>query len=319
MNTVHESLDRRHTDLLIAIRHVGHLGRAAASLSISPSAASHRLREAERRLGVELTVAAGRSFRLTPAGLHLAEVAEVAQSSLRSAEETARWLASAERPTVRMALDFYDTAPWFTGLVGIEERTSDVDIVRVAYDDVTDSVVRRRADVGVSVFPDDVRLGPDGVARLLADDELVGIVRDDHPAARRGALDPDDIRTAVYITAGDRPQHGFEHHRFFEPAGVRPHRLRKVESLALVLRLMRRYGGITVQPRIAVADADLTSLRVVPLMGESIGVRWSFALRPDPTDAELEICDLIRRLVLPAGPNGQKRRSSSGASPRSSS
>jgi LysR family transcriptional regulator, regulator for metE and metH len=294
MSALHESLDRRHTELLVAIRHAGHLGRAAESLSISASAASHRLREAERRLGVELTVADGRSLRLTPAAVHLAEVAEVAQASLRSAEGTARWMATAERPTVRIALDFYDTAPWYAGLVGIEGRSSDIDIVRVAYDDVVDSVLRRRADVGVSVFPADT--GP-GDGTVLAADQLVGIVRDDHVAARRGVLEPDDIRTEVYITAGDRPQHGFEHHRFFEPAGVRPHRLRKVESLVLVLRLMRTYGGITVQPRIAVADADLTSLRLVPLAGPPIDVVWSFALRPDPTDAELEICELIRTLV----------------------
>lgn len=315
MNSVHESLDRRHTDLLIAIRHAGHLGRAAASLSISPSAASHRLREAERRLGVDLTVADGRSLRLTSAGLHVAEVAEVARASLRSAEETARWMSSAARPTVRMALDFYDTAPWFAGLVGVEARSSDVDIVRVAYDDVVDSVLRRRADVGVSVAPVGTRLGPDRHA--LVDDDLVGIVPVDHPASRRGSLEPDDIRTAVYITAGDRPQHGFEHHRFFEPAGVRPHRLRKVESLALVLRLMRRYGGITVQPGIALTDADLSGLSVVPLTGDPIEVRWWFALRPDPTDAELEICEVVRRLVLV--PDDQNSRSSSGASPRSSS
>lgn len=294
---MHESLERRHTDLLIAVRHTGHLGRAAEALSISPSAASHRLREAERRLSVELTVAHGRSLRLTPAGLHLAEVAEVAQVSLRSAEETARWLASAERPTVRMALDFYDTAPWFAGLVGVEERPSDLDIVRVAYDDVVDSVLRRRADVGVSVVPADVAPSVFDPDRLLVDDELVGVVRDDHPAAERGSLEPDDIRTEVYITAGDRPQHGFEHHRFFEPAGVRPHRLRKVESLALVLRLMRRYGGITVQPRVALVDADLAALRVVPLAGDRIDVRWFFALRPDPSEVELEICDVVRRLV----------------------
>lgn len=320
MSNVHESLDRRHTELLVAIRHTGHLGRAASALSISPSAASHRLREAERRLGVPVTVAEGRSIRLTSAGLHLAEVAEVAQASLRSAEETARWMASAERPTVRMALDFYDTAPWFSDLLGAEEQSSDVDIVRVAYDDVADSVLRRRADVGVSVVPEGGRLGSAPAERMIVADELVAVVRDDHAAAARGALEPDDIRTDVYVTAGDRPQHGFEHQRFFEPAGVRPHRLRKVESLALLLRLMRRDGGITVQPRIALADADLTSLAVVPLAGEPIGVAWWFALRPDPGDAELAICEMIRRIVADrSSPEGQNNRSSSGARPRSSS
>lgn len=303
---MHESLDRRHTELLIAIWEAGHLGHAAARLSISSSAASHRLREAERRLGVELTAAEGRSLRLTPAGIHLAEVAQVAHANLRSAEETARWLGSVERPTVRMALDFYDTAPWFAALVGVEDRSSDIDVVRVAYGDVAAAVQHRRADVGVEVMPaagrgDSLDAGPPVPhgARHLADDELVGVVRHDHPAVARGALEADDITTAVYLTAGDRPQHGFEHHGFFEPAGARPHRLRKVESLELVLRLMRRYGGITVQPRIALADADLSDLRMVPLAGTSIEVRWFAILRPDSTEAHSEIVELIGRLITP--------------------
>lgn len=275
-----------------------------------------------------MTAAEGRSIRLTSAGLHLADVAAVAQASLRSAEETARWMSSAERPTVRMALDFYDTAPWFALLVGDAERSSDIDIVRVAYDDVTNAVQRRHADVGVQVVPADEP--PDRNGRELVADELVGVVRHGHPAAGRGSLEPDDIRTEVYITAGDRPRHGFEHHRFFEPAGARAHRLRKVESLALVLRLIRHYGGITVQPRLALADADLSMLHVVPLAGPPIDVRWMFLLRPEPAEPELEICETIRRMVGvkdPAVRSGQRSedpatqnsRRSAGAMPRSSS
>lgn len=295
MQYVHESLDRLHTELLVAIRHTGQLGRAATAVSISPSAASHRLREAERRLGAALTVADGRSIRLTPAGLHLAEVAEVANASIRAAEATARWMSSAERPTVRMALGFYDTAPWYVGLVGVEDRTSDVDIIRVPYEGTIDAVVGRRADLGVEVAPIGVT-----VDHHLVDDELVGVVRGDHPAAARGELVPGDITTAIYVTAGDRPRHGFEHHAFFEPAGVVPERLRKVESLAMALRLMRLYGAVTVQPALALREADLVGLSVVPLAETTVPVQWQFVVRSDATDAELDICEVIRELVAAA-------------------
>jgi len=289
---MHESLDTRHTDLLIALRHTGHLARAAAQLSVSPSAASHRLKEAERRLGVALTATEGRSIRLTPAAIHLAEVAENVQSSMRSAEETARWMSSADRPTVRLALDFYDTAPWFERLLGTHEAASSLDAVRIPYDASVESVLRHRVDVAVIVVPGDERR-----EHVLADDQLAAVVRDDHPAARRGALEPADIAETTYATAGDRPRHGFEHHEFFEPAGVRPYRLRKVESLAMVLRLIRAYGGITVQPRLALRDAPLTGLTVVPLHDARIDVRWQFVLRPEPGEAELEVCDAIRGVV----------------------
>jgi LysR family transcriptional regulator for metE and metH len=292
MQPVHESLDRHHIDLLVALRHSGKLGIAAATLHISASAASHRLQEAERRLGVELTVADGRSIRLTAAGLHLAEVGEIAQSSLRSAEETARWMNSADRPAVRIALDFYDTAPWFEQLIGLPDLPSDVDFLRVAHDQTTDSVERRVTDLGVVVVAADTPRGD-----VLSVDQLVGVVSATHPAASRGELIPGDIVDATYVTAGDRPAHGFEHHEFFEPAGVRPHRLRKVESLAMALRLIRSFGGITVQPSLAVRTAPLDRLAIVPLAGRPVPVRWELVLRADHNDDEVAMAEAIRRLV----------------------
>ena len=292
MQNVHESLERHHIDLLIALRHSGKLARAADMLHISASAASRRLQEAERRLGVELTIAEGRSIRLTEAALHLAEVGEIAQSSLRSAEETARWMNSADRPAVRIALDFYDTAPWFEQLIGLPDLPSDVDFLRVGHDQTVDSVERSVTDLGVIVVAADAPPG-----NVLSADRLVGVVSATHPAAARGELLPSDIADLTYVTAGDRPMHGFEHHEFFEPAGVRPHRLRKVESLAMALRLIRSFGGITVQPALALRTPPLDGLVVVPLAGRPIPVRWELVLRADPDSDDLAMAEAIRRLV----------------------
>ena len=294
IDLVHESLDRRHLDLLVAIRHEGQLGRAADALALSQSAASHRLKEAERRLGVVLTEMDGRSLRLTPAAVHLAEVGEQVQQSVRLAEETARWMDAAQRLTTRIALDFYDTAPWFEELISDPDLPTDVDFVRVAYGSTADAVLRRRADIGVVL----VGAGrSDGSRPVLAADQLVGVVRTDHPAAVRGELDPSDLVGSTYVTAGERPELGFEHHEFFEPAGVAPDRLRKVESLAMVLRLMRRFGGITVQPRLALRSAWLDDLAVVPLRGREISVQWELALRTPATQAEQQMADAIGRIV----------------------
>ena len=292
MQNLHDSLERHHIDLLVALRHSGKLSSAAEILHISASAASRRLQEAERRLGVELTIAEGRSIRLTSAGLHLAEVGEIAQSSLRSAEETARWMNSADRPAVRIALDFYDTAPWFEQLIGLADLPSDVDFLRVGHDQTMDSVERRVTDLGVVAVAADTPRG-----NVLTADQLVGVVRATHPAAARGELLPSDVVDATYVTAGDRPATGFEHHEFFEPAGVRPHQLRKVESLAMALRLIRSFGGMTVQPQLALRTPPLDGLVVVPLSGRPIPIRWELVLRSDPDDDELAMADAIRRLI----------------------
>jgi hypothetical protein len=211
---------------------------------------------------------------------------------LRSAEETARWMNSADRPAVRIALDFYDTAPWFEQLIGLPDLPSDVDFLRVGHDQTTDSVERRVTDLGIIVVAADTPHG-----NVLSVDWLVGVVSATHPAASRGELLPSDIIDATYMTTGDRPAPGFEHHEFFEPAGVRPHRLRKVESLAMALRLIRSFGGITVQPALALRTPPLDGLVVVPLAGRPIPIRWELVLRSNPGDDELAMAEAIRRLV----------------------
>lgn len=291
------SLERHHIELLVALHTHGQLGSAAASLHLSASAASHRLKEAERRLGISLTVARGRSVALTPAAVHLAEVGEASQRAVRSAENTARWMATASRPAVRVAFDFYDTAPWFERLIERSDLPCDVDFVRVGYDDVVDAIDEHRADLGVIASAPAERPLQGRALDVLCDDELVGVVRNDHPAAARGALAADDITHAWYLTAGDRPSRGFEHHQFFEPAGVQPLRLRKVESLAMILRLLRSFGGITVQPSLAVRAAPLHDLCVVPLHDATVPIVWQFVMRSHDADDVVHIAAAIRGLI----------------------
>jgi DNA-binding transcriptional LysR family regulator len=203
-------------------------------------------------------------------------------------------MSTAARPAVRIALDFYDTAPWFERLIGQPDLPCDVDFIRVGYGDAAAAVASSRADLGVVVAP----VGQQQAvgAEPIADDVLVGVVRVDHPAAKRGLLDPSDVADGTYLTAGDRPSHGFEHHEFFEPAGVRPLRLRKVESLAMILRLIRTFGGVTVQPALSLQTAILDGLAVVPLRAVEIRVEWATLLRAESTDNEREMADAIRTL-----------------------
>ena len=66
-------LDVRHLQMMIALEETGSVAEAAHLLSVTPSALSHRIREAERRLDMLLVERAGRGVRLTPGAEHLAE------------------------------------------------------------------------------------------------------------------------------------------------------------------------------------------------------------------------------------------------------
>jgi hypothetical protein len=65
----------------------------------------------------------------------------------------------------------------------------------------------------------------------------------------------------------------------------------------MALRLIRSFGGITVQPALALRTPPLDGLVVVPLAGRPIEVRWEFVLRRQPDDDEVAMADAIRRLL----------------------
>lgn len=60
-------LDLRHLQLIQAIIETGRITDAAEKLGVTPSALSHRLREAERRLDVPLFTRMHKRLRKTPA------------------------------------------------------------------------------------------------------------------------------------------------------------------------------------------------------------------------------------------------------------
>ncbi len=268
------SLERHHFQLLLAFADTGNLGRAAERLSISPSAASHRLKEAERRLGVELAEPHGRSLRLTGAGSRLAAAAAVAEDAMRAGEETSRWLGSTGRPTVRLALDFFDRAPWFYRYGGFGSFPFRVDIVRVAYGTSAEAVARRVVDIGVVVVPEHVDEG-----EILAHDQLAAAVPVDHPSIERGALVPEEVAETSYMTAGG-PEPGFEFQRFLEPAGAYPSEIVMIESISTILQLVAAGRGLTIQPKGALEPA-FEGTAIVPLSGITIPVRWEVLTRPD--------------------------------------
>jgi hypothetical protein len=73
--------------------------------------------------------------------------------------------------------------------------------------------------------------------------------------------------------------------------------MRKVESLSMILRLIRRFGGISVQPRLSLPQELTDGLSVIALEGGGIAVEWHSVSRPDAGDDVLDLIDAIRRLL----------------------
>ena len=289
-----ESLDRSHYQLLLALRDTSQLRRAADRLAISASAASHRLREAERRSGLQLTTPKGRSIHLTPAGLHLADVAASLEATIESAEATARWIQTSQEASVRFALDYYDALPWLPDVFSADS-THRLDLVRVGYNETTSAIESRVADFGLAVTPSAAPDDQPGCVPLGAD-KIVALVPADHPAADRGRFPADSIAGTTYLSAGRTPEPGFVYERFFEPRHVHPPKARFVDSLATCIQLVEAGHGVCFQPRLALPH-QLTDAVAVPLEGNQLHAYWYGLHRPEPNPSTAELIAVIHQCI----------------------
>ena len=275
------ALDRSHLELLQALADHATLRAAAASINLSPSAASRRLDDAERRVGVALTEATGRSLALTAAGRYLAEAARDADRLLDEAELAARWLDRGATRPVRVGLGFHDTLPWASNTPPIEIiRTTESGWPAALADGAIDLVI----DAG------EVARGVDRIE--LATDRLVAVVPTDHPLREcDGTVDGPDLADLTYFASAIQPRPGFEFEELFRPSGTRPERIVRVESAAVTLDLVAAGRGVTIQPRRAVAGRpDVAVVELVRL----IEVTW-WAHLAAPVDEVLAVVDGFRR------------------------
>lgn len=279
------SLTRNHLQLLAAIARYGRLGDAARALRLSPSAASHRLVEAEKRLGTTLTVPHGRTIRLTDAGRHLARAAGEIERDWKRAELTARWIGSGEPVRMRVAVGSYDTAGWLIDTFAPDPDLPRIELLRFSDRGLLDGVRSGHADLAVAPWP----VPPSGVRNvLLYEDVLAAAVPTGTDLAGRDALSADEVYDETFLTSGYEPRRGFEFHEFFLESGVIPETAIQVQSLEMILRLVGAGYGVTIQPSLVLAwNRPHRDVTVVPLAGPPIDVRWMATSRTD-ADSNVE-------------------------------
>ncbi len=291
MQTVHVSLDRSHLQLLAALQEFGRLGDAARALHLSPSAASHRLAEAERRAGAALTESFGRTLRLTPAGEHLATCAGDIERDIERAMLTTRWIGGGEPSRIRVAVGFYDTAGWLLDTFTPEPGSPRIELLRFSDADLLDAVRNRAADIAIAPWPK----RPTGLQHTaLAPDVLVAAVPTASELADGDAVRAAELYEMTFLTSDYRAARGFEFHEFFLAADLIPTTVVQVQSLEMMLRLVGNGDGVTIQPSLVLTwNRPHRTVAIVPLAGRDITVEWTATHRRDASDDVLAAAERI--------------------------
>lgn len=270
-----------HFRMMTTIRNTGSLSAAARTLGLTQSAATHQVKEAERRLGISLLARRGRSVTLTPAGGILADAAAVCAPLLAEAEARAQELGHGDAPRLRIAVGLQDGLAWASDLFAALGRRADpirLDLIQAAKDAPVQLLRQGNAEGAVEIG--DIAFA-DLKRELIAQDELVCIVHPAHPCAARGRATAADIVGDTYLAHALTPQRGFEFEAFFRPARQVPAYIARIESLAAIIAFVAAGSGVSIQPRSAIRPAIATGKIVaLPLSPQAIHLPWFLHMHP---------------------------------------
>lgn len=287
------ALDVPHLEAIRAIEHHGRLGDAAAALHITPSALSHRISEAERRLGIALYVRAHRRLEPTGAAMYLARAAERVLDDISLAEADARRMTGAVRRVVRLATDVYRSYAWLPAFLGVARTRHpeiELQVSSAGSHQATAQVTARAIDLAIA--PGD-RPAPHLRDVFLFDDELVFITPPDHPLAGRPVVTGPDIEGIDFITYTRTPEPDREFARLFRPTNHFPSWVETVELPEAIIDMVAAGMGTSVLSRWAVEEALKQGRIAASRAGhDGIAIPWHAFTRPDDTDAQ-SIADLL--------------------------
>lgn len=286
-------LDISHLEAIHAVDRHGRLADAAAVLNVTPSALSHRIKEAERRLGATLYLRRNRRLEPTSAALYLAESTREALDALVRAESDSRRMSGVVRRVVRVAIDAYRSYHWLPEFVRyVRSHTAELElqVSSAGSDGATGHVEAGTIDLAIA--PGD-RPAARLVDRFLFSDELVFIASPHHDLAGRAVVTGSDIEGVDFITYTRTPEPDREFARLFRPSGTYPSWIETVELPEAIVEMVAAGLGTSVLARWAIAHSIDQGRIVESRVGlDGILVPWHAFTRADDDDAA-EIAQLL--------------------------
>ncbi|MFT6914005.1 MAG: LysR family transcriptional regulator for metE and metH [Motiliproteus sp.] len=290
-------LDIKHWQMLRAIDDAGTLRQAAYVLGITQSALSHRLAEAERRLGGLLFEREGRRLRQTSAGRAMTQTANQIIPALQRAEFDFQQLADNEATVVRFGVAAYSCYHWlpsFLQVMSKKEPGIRLELVASATQNPLQNLQEGAVDVVLA--PGHVSIpGIDSIP--VFQDELVLVTNSNHRLATKKFVNATDLVGEDYLTYSKSAQPGFEYERFIRPSGVVPHLVTVVEVTDAIVELIAAGFGVSILSRWAVQSAIKNESIAVVRLGEAkLDLGWSALIREsEPTLAAARV--VSRRLA----------------------
>jgi len=275
-------LDLRHYMMIATLAKTPRVTDAAEQLGITPSALSHRIREAERRLGVPLFTRSHKRLRMTSAAEYLAQVAERMIAELVRAEHDAERMGQGVRHVVRLAVEAYSSYHWlpqFLRVLKQEQPEVGIQVVATAAKTPMDRLADHTVDL---VIGSGENVGGRTEAFHLFDDELLFIMPPGHRLAGRTHIEGADVVGEDFITYTRIPEPDREYAKLFRPNETYPNWTETVELPEAIVEMVAAGLGTSVLAGWAVQAAVDSGRIVAARVGrDGVSVPWYAVVRPD--------------------------------------
>ncbi len=185
--------------VFVAVAEREHVTRAAEALNLAQSAASAAIAALEGRHGTKLFHRVGRRIELTEAGRVFLHEAKAVLARADAAELTLAELSGLKRGVLNLAASQTIASYWLPRhLVEFRRSHPGVD-VRLSVGN-TAQAVRAVNDGLVELgFVESAVNDPNLLTQPVARDRMVIVVAPDHPMARRGTIEPDDLYATDWV------------------------------------------------------------------------------------------------------------------------
>ena len=265
-------LDIKYYVLIDAIERHGSLQAASAAIGLTQPAATHRIREMERRLAVSLFEKRGRRIYLTPAGQRLLDAGREVIPILAAAEREASLLARSDTQALKWGVDAYDIVSSIL-VESPRHRLGDIELYRFSSHALAGALFEKQIDLALMTDPP-VQKGINSV--FLFEDELRAVVPSSHPLAMKESVSAEDIASEPYLTFSAAREPGYEFDLFFNPQGRAPEAIQIIESVRTILDVIAaRQRGVSILSSWIIEAAGLQEkLKVLPLKDVTIPIRW---------------------------------------------
>jgi LysR family transcriptional regulator for metE and metH len=269
-----------HLKMICTIVESNTVKEAAEKLFITQPALTNRIREAERRLNIDLFARRRRKLVITTAGKRLLQSAKKILEELERAEYDIARLSDGIDQVLRIGLPHYASFKWLPDVVSYfhkELPNIELEITAEAAINPLDSLYNGDVDIAlVSSKNKELDIHKtDYETAFIVQDELRACLSIKHKKAGQAFMNAEDFSNETYITNSTVPEKDREYELFFKPNNVLPYKVVQVGFNEAIVELVKVNMGLTIMSKQLIvpylADGEI---KTMPLGENGLEIYW---------------------------------------------